>query len=429
MTNRILRLALLGLAACGLAISQSTQGFNQIDLNPSSGNPGVIYIYDPSAFNTLTGELTASLLAGMDITVGSYKNGSSWVTTSTSAAELIVQTTGFNFYLNSSLDPVTPTPFTPTLAAFIGPTLSTFTGGITTTEFHLQTTPAFSLLAYGGTPTLMNIDTDGSILLGPGPTSTSPGLYFKNSVSDIWQIQATNAGTQSILTLNQIVALNPEFDIASPITVGILGKLLVPVEVDIGTGTEQWDVTTSTISAGFGCPVGACDVLLLTSNVGATSPTLEVTGGLYLNGGQMAVTGAGFIGGNLSVGGTTVLFSGAPFVSGGAMCLDTSGFLVVGTCDLASTIVSNTFSALQTFSAGIDITGGGITGVVGSSDFSGAMTIHSTLNVTSTFSLGAGTHIVYICNIAGVILPAGTLTTVASDCGVGGATDSSMRTP
>jgi hypothetical protein len=414
--------------ACGVLFAQTTDTVN-LNVNSAAGTPGTVKLYDSSNPNTIAGTLFGNLVSGIKITSGSYLSGSAWFPTDTQAMELIIPDTELDVYYNSSLDPITPTPFVPTKIASLTNTLLTNTGGITTTEFHLQTTPAYSLLAYGGTPTLMNINTDGSILLGPGPTSTSPGLYFKNSVSDIWQIQATNTGTQSLLTLNQIVALNPEFDIASPITVGILGKLLVPVEVDIGTGTEQWDVTTSTISAGFGCPVGACDVLLLTSNVGATSPTLEVTGGLYLNGGQMAVTGAGFIGGNLSVGGTTVLFSGAPFVSGGAMCLDTSGFLVVGTCDLASTIVSNTFSALQTFSAGIDITGGGITGVVGSSDFSGAMTIHSTLNVTSTFSLGAGTHIVYICNIAGVILPAGTLTTVASDCGVGGATDSSMRTP
>jgi hypothetical protein len=110
------------------------------------------------------------------------------------------------------------------------------------------------------------------------------------------------------------------------------------------------------------------------------------------------------------------------------MCLDTSGFLVVGTCDLASTIVPNTFIALQTFSSGIDMSGAGITGVTGISSYSGSVVITGTTNVTSTFSLGAGTHIVYVCNTAGT-LPAGTLTTVPGSGNCGLANDTTMRIP
>jgi hypothetical protein len=402
-----MRLTIAFLLTAAAAFAQNG-GFSRVDLTPPTGAGlvALLQIHDKSNPQLISSSIYSSISTGTVITSGSkyIGSGGGFVAQDTQAFEVVIpDATGIHLYWDSLL--TVGSGYPPTQFALWSPTQLQMTGEIIAQEYVSQTDPAFKVLDHLGNA-LMLVNTDGSVILGKGTTFTSPALYLENSANDTWQIQAFNSGSQSFLQFNQIIALNPEVDFDATTTVSVKKKLLVGVEEDLGT-TIPWAFTISTLSSGPGCTSSACDTLLVVPT-GASTPVLDINAGLYVQG------GATYLAGNLEVAGSTITldeFSGG--ANAGVLCTNTSGVVVAdssGThypCGVVYTSLTQSIGGNKTFT--------------------NPTVISNTLNVGSTFSLGAGTHIVYTCNTAGAVLPAGALTTVSADCGA--ANDTTMRIP
>jgi hypothetical protein len=93
-----LTLSLL-IAAC---LHAQVGGYNQLDINPLSGAPGVVNFTDKATLGSVSGEIFG--YAGLlDMAQGATYDGTNWKATSTTANILSVQTTGIKWYKGTGL--------------------------------------------------------------------------------------------------------------------------------------------------------------------------------------------------------------------------------------------------------------------------------------------------------------------------------------